>query len=290
MTAISYLNGSWQAPEEAKVSVLDRGFMFGDGVYEVIPVYNARPFAVDRHLARLGNSLREVGLPSPMTDAEWQALMVEGVERSGETTASIYLQVTRGVAPAREHRYPAKPRPTVLLMVSPSQLLERTKVEPLEMITLEDFRWARGHIKTTSLIASGLLRNEAIARGADDAILIKDGRVTEATASNVFIAKDGVVITPPKSNHLLHGITRDVILELARRNRVEVQEREITPAELEAADEIMITSSTHEIWPVGRLDGRAVGNGAAGVVWRQLDGLFQEFKLAAGGAHSKSES
>ena len=282
MAAISYLNGTWQAPDEAKVSVLDRGFMFGDGVYEVIPVYKGRPFAVERHLVRLRNSLREVGLPAPMTDDEWLALMREGVERSGEAIASIYLQVTRGVAPTREHRYPEHPQPTVLLMVSPSQLLERKQVDPLEMITLEDFRWARGHIKTTSLIAAGLLRNEAIAQGADDAILLKDGVVTEATASNVFIAKDGIVITPPKSNHILHGITRDVIVELARCNGVEVQERDFTSAELATADEIMITSSTHEIWPVGRLDGKTVGNGAAGVVWRQLDTLFQAFKATAG--------
>lgn len=280
MTAIAYLNGVWQAPEEARVPVLDRGFMFGDGVYEVIPAYNGKPFALERHLKRLANSLAEIRLPTPMTDGEWQALVHEGIARSGESTASIYIQVTRGVAPKRDHRYPDNPSPTVLLMVSPSPLLERKQIEPLEMITLEDFRWERGHIKTTSLIAAGMLRNEAIAQGVDDAILLKRGRVTEATASNIFIAKDGIVITPPKSRHILHGITRDVIVELAHEHGVPLEEREITEQELLGADEIMISSSTHEIWPVGRLNGNSVGNGAGGVLWRQLDGLFQAFKQA----------
>lgn len=278
MTAISYLNGTWQPPEDARVSVLDRGFMFGDGVYEVIPVYQGRPFGLARHLARLNTSLAEITLPSPMSDADWEALMLKGVTRSGETTASIYLQITRGVAPTRDHRYPENVTPTVLLIVSPSILLERRQVDPLTMVTLDDFRWARGHIKTISLIAAGMLRNEAIAQGADDAILIRDGLVTEASSSNIFICKDGVLITPPKSNLVLHGITRNVVLELARETGMEVAERDVTAEELFAADEVMISSSTHEIWPVGTIDGRTIGNGAGGVIWRQLDSLFQAFK------------
>lgn len=279
MTAISYLNGTWQPPEDAKISVLDRGFMFGDGIYEVIPVYQGRPFELPRHLTRLNNSLNEINLPSPLSDAEWESLMLLGIEKSSETTASIYLQITRGVAPTREHRYPAKVIPTVLLMVSPSKLLERARVDPLDMMTLDDFRWDRGHIKTISLIAAGMLRNEAIARGADDAILVKNGVVTEASAANVFMVKDGVLTTPPKSNRILHGITRDLVVELARSNGIEVVERDFPPQELLAADEVMITSSTHEVWPVGSIDGKTVGNGAGGIVWRQLDGLFQAYKM-----------
>ncbi|HKI73947.1 MAG TPA: aminotransferase class IV [Pseudomonadales bacterium] len=278
MTAIAYLNGTWQSPEDAKVSVLDRGFMFGDGIYEVIPVYSGRPFALARHLVRLNNSFNEIRLASPLSDAEWSSLMLEGVARSGESTASIYVQITRGVAPKRDFKYPEVPVPTVLMIVAPSPLLERTRIDPLDVVTLEDFRWARGHIKTTSLIAAGMLRNEAIARGADDAILIKNGKVTEATASNVLIARNGVLATPPRSNHVLHGITRDVVVALAREHGLAIEEREIDVAELETADEIMITSSTHEVWPVGSLNGKPVGNGAAGVMWRQLDGLFQDFK------------
>lgn len=281
MPAISYLNGAWQAPEDAKVSVLDRGFMFGDGVYEVIPVYNGKPFALTRHLKRLDNSLMEVDIPSPRSDVEWAALFDEAISRSGETTASVYVQVTRGVAPKRDFRYPTEPVPTVLVIVSPAPILERKSIEPLNVITMEDFRWARGHIKTVSLIAAGMLRNQALARGADDAILIKDGMVTEATASNIFIVQDGTVITPPKSNHLLHGITRDVVVELAREHGIPLEERPIRPDELDAADEIMISSSTHELWPVGTLNGNIVGNGAAGVMWQQLDKLFQAAKTGA---------
>lgn len=280
MPAISFLNGTWQAPEDAKISVLDRGFMFGDGVYEVIPVYNKHPFGLARHLKRLDNSLAEVDIPSPRTDAEWAELIDEAIERSEETIASVYIQVTRGIAPKRDHRFPETPVPTVLVIVSPAPLLERKAITPLNIITMDDFRWARGHIKTISLIAAGMLRNEAIARGADDAILVKDGRVTEATASNIFIAKDGVLITPPKSNHLLHGITRDVVVEVARDSGITVEEREVALAELETADEIMISSSIHEIWPVGTLDGRTIGNGEGGVMWQQLDKLFQAAKLA----------
>ena len=281
MPAISFLNGAWQAPEDAKISVLDRGFMFGDGVYEVIPVYNGKPFALSRHLKRLDNSLMEVDIPSPKADADWAALIDEAIQRSGETTASVYIQVTRGAAPKRDFRYPQEPVPTVLVIVSPAPILERTAIEPLNVITMEDFRWARGHIKTISLIAAGMLRNQALARGADDAILIKDGVVTEATASNIFIARDGVVVTPPKSNHLLHGITRDVVVELAQANGIPLEERPIAPEELETADEIMISSSTHELWPVGTLNGRMVGNGAGGVMWQQLDKLFQAAKTAS---------
>lgn len=278
MSAISYLNGNWQPPQEAKVSIFDRGFMFGDGVYEVIPVYDTKPFALSRHLVRLGNSLSEVKMPNPMEDDAWESLMAEAIERSGETTASLYLQITRGVAEKRDHRYSAGMQPTVLLVVSPAPMLERKEVVPLTMITLDDFRWSRGHIKTVSLIAAGMLKNEAIARGADDAILIRDGAVTEATASNVVIAKDGVLATPPRDNHILHGITRDVVVELAREHGLALEERRIAPAELASADEIMITSSTHEVWPVGSLNGEMVGNGAGGVIWQQIDRLFQAHK------------
>jgi D-alanine transaminase len=249
--AISYLNGSWQPIEEARVSVLDRGFMFGDGIYEVIPVYAGKVFTLPRHLVRLANSLVEIKLKNPMSTEAWTTLINEAVERSGETTAYVYIQVTRGLATKREHVYP-NVAPTVLVMVYHSPILERQQITPYKMVTLEDFRWSRGHIKTISLIAAGMLKNEALAQGADDAILIRDGLVMEATASNIFIVKDGVIKTPPKSMHLLHGITRDVVVELALANGLTLQECAITAAELADADEVMITSSGHEVcrWPV----------------------------------------
>jgi D-alanine transaminase len=278
MGAIAYLNGEWQAPEDARVSVLDRGFMFGDGVYEVIPVYNGMAFTLDRHLARLDNSLIEIGMTNPMSAQHWTALIGEAVERSEEQIAYLYLQVTRGVAEKRDHVYPTEAKPTVLVMVWHAPILERQEITPLKMVTLEDYRWQRGQIKTVSLIAAGMLRNEAISQGADDAILIRDGLVTEATASNVFIAKDGVLVTPPKSNHMLHGITRDLVLELARETPIRVEERVISESELASADEIFITSSGHEAWPVGALNGAVIGNGEGGVIWQEVDRLVQAFK------------
>lgn len=264
--------------------MLDRGFMFGDGIYEVIPVYRGKAFTLPRHLIRLANSLKEIRLDNPMTDAEWTSLIDEAVERSGEVTAYIYVQVTRGVATKRDHVYPADTRPTVLVMVYEAPILERKHVKPLRMITLDDFRWSRGHIKTVSLIAAGLLKNEAIARGADDAILIRDGCATEATASNVMIAKDGVLLTPPKSQLMLHGITRDIVLELARAHGLPLEERNISLEELESADEVIITSSGHEVWPVGVLNGKIVGNGEAGLMWQQLDQWFQDYKATMAAA------
>lgn len=278
MPPISYLNGTWQPPEEARVPILDRGFLFGDGIYEVIPVYNSQAFTLPRHLTRLNHCLKEIGIANPMTDAAWEAIVNEAIARSGEITAFIYLQVTRGVVAKRDHQYPKNPAPTVLVMVYEAPILERREIVPLKMITLDDFRWARGHIKTVSLIAAGMLKNEALARGADDAILVKDGRITEATSSNVFIAKKGVLATPPKSNRLLHGITRDLVLELARGHGLPAEEREITTEQLADADEIFISSSGYETWPVGVLNGQVLGSGEGGRLWRQLDRLFQRFK------------
>ena len=276
--AIAYLNGEWQAPEEAKISVFDRGFMFGDGVYEVMPVYWGKVFTLDEHLKRLNRSLGEIRLKSPLTDQEWKALFSEAIDKSGEKTAVLYLQVTRGVAAQRALEYPVDVSPTVLVTVTAAPGLERRMITPYAMVTKQDFRWGRGDIKVVSLIASGLLKNEALDEGYDDAILIRDGLVTESTASNVFIVKDGIVLTPPKSSFLLHGITRDHVIGLIQANDIAFEERDIGEAELAGADEIWITSTGHEIWPVGELNGKTVGNGEAGLVWQAVDSLFQASK------------
>ena len=275
--AIAYLNGKWCQPEEATISVFDRGFMFGDGIYEVMPIYDGEVFTLAEHLIRLNRSMGEIRLKSPFSDDEWRALFAEAIKKSGETTALLYLQVTRGVAAQRTHEYPDV-APTVLVTVTPAPQFERKEVKPYRMVTKNDFRWGRGDIKVVSLIANGLLKNEALDEGFDDAILIRDGLVTEATSSNVFIAKDGVIVTPPKSTFLLHGITRDHAINLARKHGLALEEREISQAELEQADEIWITSTGHEVWPVGELNGKTIGNGQAGVVFKSLDDLFQQSK------------
>jgi len=273
----SHVSSTWQAIEDAKVSVLDRGFMFGDGIYEVIPVYDGQAFTLDRHITRLGHSLDEIKLANPLSHDEWGALVEEALQRAGETMALVYIQVTRGVAEKRDHVYPKGPA-TILVTVSPAPILQRETIKPYALVSLEDFRWSRGHIKTVSLIAAGMLKNEAIAQGVDDAVLIRDGLATEATASNIFMVKDGVIVTPPKSQLLLHGITRDLVVELAEANGLALQQRDILATELKSADELLISSSGHEVWPVGELDGQQIGNGAAGVMWKALDDLFQAYK------------
>ncbi len=278
--AIAYLNGEWQAPEDAKISVFDRGFMFGDGIYEVMPVYWGKVFTLEEHLLRLNRSLNEIRLVSPFTDEEWRNLFDEAIEKSGEETALLYLQVTRGIVSNRSHEYPADVKPTVLITVTAAPGLERNEVLPYKMVTKQDFRWSRGDIKVISLVANGLLKNEALAEGYDDVVLLRDGVVTESSASNVFIVKDGVIVTPPKSRYLLHGITREQVIQLAKTNSMELEERDISEAELVDADEIWITSTGHEIWPVGELNGKTVGNGEAGVTWQMMDSLYQASKKA----------
>lgn len=276
--AIAYLNGEWSSLDDAKVSVFDRGFMFGDGIYEVMAVYGGQVFTLDEHLARLQRSMDNIRLASPHTEDEWRELIREAVERSDEGTAYLYIQVTRGVSMPRSHNYPNEVKPTVLITVTPAPILERIEVQPYKVVTKEDIRWSRGDIKVVSLIANGLLKNEAVDEGYDDAILIRDGKVTEATAANVFIVRNGRITTPPKSNYLLHGITRDHVVKLAREADMDVEEAEIDEAELLAADEVWISSTGHEVWPISEVNGQIIGNGAPGVVFQAVDALFQASK------------
>lgn len=276
--AIAYLNGGWGAPAETRVSVLDRGFMFGDGVYEVIAVYNGKPFLLEAHFARLRRSLEEINLESPCNDSEFERLIQEGIQRSHSAFATVYLQITRGADDCRDHIFPDTVRPTVFLMVTEAPYLENRDVTPIGAVTLEDFRWGMGHIKSVCLLANGLLRNQAISKGVGDAILIRDGFLTEATASNVFIVKGGVILTPPKTNYLLHGITRDQLVILAEDTQRQLQETQVSESDLRAADEIWITSTTNEICPVGKLDGKSINDGNPGPVFKEMDEHFQDLK------------
>lgn len=269
---IAYLNGQWTQPEDAKISVFDRGFMFGDGVYEVMPVYKGHIFTLAQHITRLKRSMAEVAIQCPMSAMEWQALLEEAVSRSDEQDALIYLQVTRGIAPERSHVYPAVP-PTILITVTASQF-DEAAIKPISVVCKADFRWSRGDIKVVSLIANGMLKNQAVDEGFDDAILIRNGMVTEGTSSNVFAVKDRVLWTPPKSEYLLHGITRDQIIQMARENGLEVREENIQEAFLMQADEVWLTASGLELLPVGTVDGKIVGNGDAGEIWRMMKSVF----------------
>ena len=274
--AIAYLNGEWMAPEEARVSVFDRGFMFGDAVYEVMAVYSRKIFLLEEHLARLNRSLDAVHLCSPHDDQVWASLLRAAVDRGDEGDGYLYLQVTRGVEASRSHVYSGEAEPTVLITMTPAP--ERSLKNPLRVVTKQDYRWQRADIKVTSLVANGLLKNEALAEGYDEAILVRDGLVTEATAANIFIVRDGIILTPPRSHLLLHGVTRDYIVELAQQAGLAIEEREIAESELLAAEEAWISSTGNEIRPVIEINNVAIGNGSPGALCEALDGLFQVSK------------
>ncbi len=274
---IAYLNGRFLPLAEACVPVLDRGFIFGDGVYEVIPVYAGKPFRLAHHLQRLANSLAAVRIDDPHQADEWTALIDELIRRNGGGDQSVYLQVTRGIAP-RDHRFPEDSRPTVFLMSNPFRPVPEAELrDGVTAVTLNDIRWEHCHIKSISLLPNILLRQQAIEQGAAEAILLRHGQVTEGAASNVFIVSDGVIVTPPKGDCLLPGITRDLVVELAMEHALPCEERAIPEAELRRATEIWLTSSTKEILPVTRLDGIAVGDGQPGPLWQTMIGHYRRF-------------
>ena len=277
----AYLNGSFLPLEEARVSVMDRGFLFGDGVYEVIPVYGKRLFRLAHHLKRLQNSLDAVRISNPLADDEWENILTELIKRNSGSDQAIYLQVTRGVAARRDHAFPEDTSPTVFAMSTPAPAsVDIASVAGIRAITLEDNRWKHCNIKAITLLPNVLLRQEAVDAGTAEAILIKDGFAIEGAASNIFIVSNGILITPPNSPALLPGITRDLILELAVNNAIPHREADIPLDELLSADEIWLTSSTREISPVIMLDDTTVGEGTPGPVWKRMIGLYQDYKEA----------
>ena len=278
MGETAYLNGEFLPLDQARVSVLDRGFIFGDGVYEVIPVYSRRPFRLPEHLVRLQHSLDAIRLANPMPEAEWTRLIHELIARHTPEDQSVYLQITRGVA-RRDHAFPKDSKPTVFMMsgplVTPSQDLVDNGVP---CITAEDFRWLKCDVKSISLLGNCLLRQAAADAGAVEVVLFRDGRLTEASASNVFIMRNGRLLGPPKDNLILPGITYDVVLELAAACGIPVELREISEQEVRSADEIWVTSSTKEVLAVTTLDGKPVGSGRPGEAFRVVHREYQEFK------------
>lgn len=271
--AICYLNGRLLPLDEARVSVLDRGFIFGDGIYEVIPVFDARPFRLEAHLARLRRSLDAIGIAPPCTDAGWREIMRALVAHASQSTVTIYLQVTRGVAP-RNHAAPADVVPTVFAMASPLDV--RTDGAPVTAVSLADIRWQRCDIKAVSLLPNVMARSAAASQGAYEALLFRDGRLTEGAASNVFVVHGARVRTAPHSPFILPGITRDALVEMLREAGEPVVEEMVGEADVAQADEIWLTSSSRDIVPVGNLDGRALD--APGPVYRRISALFSRFK------------
>lgn len=274
-----YLNGDYMPIGQASISVLDRGFLFGDGVYEVIPVLGSNLLRVDSHLQRLDASLSRISLENPLSDSEWKKGFDQLLDCNPGNDRAIYLQVTRGVYPLRDLKIQSGIEPTIFMMMLNVEPVDvKVLGKGIETITIDDFRWNACDIKSTSLVANVMLRQQATQYGVVDAILIKEGKVTEGTASNVFIVKNDILITPPTSRQLLPGITRDLVLELANDNDIKVEIRDIAAVELRQANEIWLTSSTREIAPAVRLNEKLVGSGRAGPLWHKMINIYQEYK------------
>lgn len=273
-----FLNGKFMPIEEAKVPVLDRGFIFGDGVYELVPVYSRVPFRLDEHLARLERSLELVRIRNPYTRAEWRDIILQLVAKQPFEDQGVYFQVTRGVA-KRDHAFPKDAVPTVFVMSNPlvtppKELVERGAAA----VSAADDRWLHCDIKSISLIGNCLLRQVSADAGATETILFRDGKLTEASASNVFVVKGGVILSPPKSNLILPGITYDVIFELAQAAALPFEYRDVSRDEVFSAAELWVTSSSKEVLAVVTLDGKPVGGGRPGPVFRKMHALYQDFK------------
>jgi len=271
-----FLNGEYVAAENAQISVMDRGFLFGDGIYEVIPVYHGSLFRFDSHLERLENSLNLTRIENPYSRDEWREIMLPLIDATKDQY--VYFQVTRGVAEKRDHAFPVGVKPTVFMMCNDIAPFNG-KEDGVKAISLEDNRWSSCNIKAIALLGNILLRQQAVESDCAEAILVREGYVTEGSASNVFVVIDGVLITPPKSNFILAGITRDVILELAAANNIPVSEEVISLEALKTASEIWFASSTREILPVVELDGQPVANGQVGQLWHRMNDLLQTYKI-----------
>jgi D-alanine transaminase len=275
-----YLNGVITPISQAMVPVLDRGFIFGDGIYDVIPVYNGKPFRGREHLARLFRSMASVNIPNPHNAEGWNGLIDSIIASSGPHDQMIYIQVTRGVA-KRGHAFPAAATPTVFIMSNPLVLPSaEARINGVACVTLEDKRWLRCEIKSTSLLGNVLAAQHAVESHAVEAIQFRDGYLTEASSSNVWIVKNGVLSAPPKDNLILEGIRYGLIEELCAYGNIDFTPRKIAREEVFHADEVMLSSASKEILPVATLDGRMIGSGKPGPIYASLYAAYQEAKRA----------
>jgi len=283
VTQTVYLNGKFLPIEQAYVPVLDRGFIFGDGVYEVIPVYSGHPFRLQEHLKRLAQSLEAIRLPNPHDVQTWERiireLLVPNMACSAEyKDISLYLQVTRGPAP-RDHAFPKEVTPTVFMMCSPLVTpSEAVREQGVAAISANDFRWDRCDIKAISLLPNVLLRQMAVDAGAIETVLFRNGILTEGAVSNIFAVENGVILAPPKDNHMLPGITYDLVLELAQANNIPLEIGYFEEARIRGAHELWTTSSAREILAITTLDGKPIGNGGPGPLFRRMYGIYQDYK------------
>ncbi|MEN7526456.1 D-amino acid aminotransferase [Cupriavidus sp. DL-D2] len=278
--SIVFLNGDLLPVSEARIPVLDRGFIFGDGIYEVIPIYNGKPFRGAQHLARLARSLDGIGIPNPYTESEWHAQIQKVIDANGLADQMIYMQVTRGVA-KRAHAFPKEVTPTVLIMTNPMVLPPAASVQQgVACVTMEDRRWLNCQIKSTSLLGNVLAAQVAAEAGVTEAIQFRDGYLTEASASNVWVVSQGRVAAPPKDNLILEGIRYGLMEELCAAMDISFTARRIARDEVFGADEVMISSASKELLPVVTIDGKTIGSGKPGPVFQRLYAAYQAAKAA----------
>jgi len=278
MPQIVYLNRQFLPIDQAYVPVLDRGFIFGDGVYELIPVYSRQPFRLQEHLHRLQASLDGIRLENPLSAGEWADLIHQLIAQNEPEDQSLYLQVTRGAAP-RDHAFPKNVQPTIFMMSNPLVIAPRSLCESgVHAVSAVDNRWGRCDIKAISLLPNVLLRQLAVDAGCMESILFRDGMLTEGALSNIFAVKNGVILAPPKDHHMLPGITYDLVLELAEANAIPVNIGKFDQAQIRAADELWLTSSTREVLPVVTLDGQAIADGKPGPLFWKMHALYQDYK------------
>ena len=278
--SLCFLNGRMLPLKDAHVSVLDRGFIFGDGIYDVVPVYGHKLFRFDEHMARLARGLRELRIPNPFDRAGWLSRIRELVATQGAPDQVVYIQVTRGVAP-RDHAMPDGIEPTVFMMTNPmKQADEATRSRGVSCVTASDFRWARGDIKSVSLLGNVLARQISADVGAVETVMLRDGWLTEGSGSNVWVVRGGVLLSPPRSNMILEGIRIALVEQLCADGGIPLEMRPVNEAELRGADEILLSSASKELLPVTTLDGAPVGNGKPGPVYARLFEAYQHAKAS----------
>lgn len=281
-----YLNGEFSTLRDAKISVLDRGFIFGDGIYEVVPAYAGKLFRFEQHMARLNRSLAELRITNPLTQDQWleiaRKLIADYARATGTATGDgnqiIYIQVSRGVA-MRDHPMLPGLSPTVFIMVNPMKLpSEQQRSEGVACVTADDFRWEKAHIKSTSLLGAVFSRQISFDAGAVETVMFRGDFLSEAAASNVWVVKDGKVIGPPRDQLVLEGIRYGLIEEMCRAAGIGFELRRVSRAEVLAADELLLSSATKEVLPITRLDERPVGSGKPGPVYARLYAAYQQAK------------
>ncbi|SFQ38789.1 D-amino acid aminotransferase [Variovorax sp. 770b2] len=275
---LCYLDGEYTALRDAKISVLDRGFIFGDGIYEVVPVYGGQPFCFEEHMARLDRSLAELQIVNPLSLAQWREIVMRLIAPGGDAPQAVYFQVTRGVAP-RDHAMVKGLTPTVFVMVNPlPPVADAVRAKGVACVTADDFRWQKAHIKSTSLLGAVLSRQISVEAGAAETVMFRGDWLSEASSSNVWIVKDGMLIGPPKDNLVLTGIRYGLLERLCQEGGIPFALRRVSRDEVFGADELILSSASKEVLPVVTLDSKTIGNGHPGPIYKSLYAAYQQAK------------